>query len=331
MSKLPLTFACWDYDRMKALETGAVAPEGIDLNMLPLSVEETFFRQLRNHEFDACELSLSSYVLTLNEERPPFIAIPVFPSRFFRHQSIFVNRDSGITRPEDLRGKRVGTPEYQMTAGVWQRGILADEFGVDVSSVQYVTGALNPGTGKREEKIALSLPPEISVTPIDDGQNLSDMLESGEIDAIYTAPAPASFRTSDQVGRLFEDFVDVEKDYFRRTGIFPIMHVVAVKRDLVEEHPWVARSLMKAFDASLAKAYDDLRQASALKVMLPWLHQHVKDTVEALGENWWKYGLEPNRHVLETFLRYSHDQGLARELRRPEDLFAAGTNEAFRV
>lgn len=331
MAKLPLTFSCWDYDRVKALLTGAVAPEGIDLRVLPLSVEETFFRQIRNQEFDASELSLSSYVLTLNQENPPFIAIPVFPSRFFRHQSIFVNRDSGIESPSDLVGKRVGTPEYQMTAGVWQRGILSDDFGVGVSSVEYVTGALNPGTGKREEKIPLSLPPEISVTPIDDGQNLSDMLAAGEIDAIYTAPAPASFGTAPTVRRLFEDFVAVEKDYYARTGIFPIMHVVAIKREIVDANPWVPRSLMKAFDASIDRARDDLSQGAALKVMLPWLQQHVRETVDALGEDWWPYGLDKNRHVLETFLRYSHEQGLAAVRHAPEDVFAAGTGESFRV
>lgn len=331
MSRLALTFACWDYDRIKALLTGAVRPEGIDLNILPLTVEETFFRQLRHREFDVCELSLSSYVLTLNEPDPPFIAIPVFPSRYFRHQSIYVNTESGIRRPEDLIGKRVGTPEYQMTAGVWQRGMLSDDHGVKVTDVEYRTGALNPGVGRREEKIPLDLPPEISVTPIADGENLSDLLAAGELDAIYTAPPPASFGTVPHVRRLFEDFVEVEKDYFRRTGIFPIMHVVALKRELVAAHPWVARSLMKAFDAALEVAVDDLRQGAALKVMLPWLHQHVQETVDALGDQWWPYGIEPNRTVLETFLRYSHEQGLASTLRAPEELFAAGTAESFRV
>lgn len=331
MSKLALTFACRDYDRMKALQTGAVTPEGIDLNFLPLSVEETFFRQLRNQEFDVCELSMSSYTLTLDAAETPFIAIPVFPSRYFRHQSIFIRKDAGITSPADLKGRRIGTPEFQMTAGVWQRGFMADEYGVDVGSVEYVTGALNPGVGKREEKIELDLPDHIHVTPIAEGKCLSDMLRDGEIDAIYTAPAPRSFVESDNVVRLFEDFVNVEKDYYARTGIFPIMHVVALKREVVEKAPWVPRSLMKAFDESLQRMYAELRDGSALSVMLPWLHQHVNETVEALGSHWWDYGLESNRHVLETFLRYSHDQGLAKTRRRPEELFASGTGDAFRV
>jgi 4,5-dihydroxyphthalate decarboxylase len=327
MSLLPLTFACWDYDRIKPLQDGVVRPEGIDLNVLPLRVEETFFRALRGAEFDLCELSLSSYLLTRNRENPPFIAIPVFPSRFFRHQSIYVNTDR-VSSPSDLVGKRVGTPEFQMTAGVWQRGILADEYGVPIDSVEYVTGALS-GSRRREEKIALSLPDNIRVTPIEEGRNLSQMLADGEIDAIYTAPAPSTFGVVPHVRHLFEDFVSVEKDYYARTGIFPIMHVVAIKTEVYERHPWIARSLLKAFDESLAVAYASLRERSALKVMLPWLQEHVTETVDALGEGYWDYGIEKNRHVLETFARYSYDQGLSRTLRTPEEMFAPGVDEAF--
>jgi len=326
---LRLSLACWDYDRVRALQDGRVRPEGIELDFLPLHVEETFFRALRGQEFDVCELSLSSYVLTLNSDSPPFVAIPVFPSRFFRHQSIYVNTDT-IASPADLVGKRVGVPEFQMTASVWQRGILADEYDVPVESVEYVTGVLN-GSGRREEKLALDLPADIRVSTVPEGTNLSRMLAAGEIDAIYTAPAPDSFGQAPNVGQLFPDFVDVEQDYFRRTGIFPIMHVVAIKRRVWEEHPWIARSLMKAFDESLQIAYRDLQQRSALKVMLPWLQQHVRGTIEALGTNWWDYGLESNRHVLDTFLRYSHDQGLARRRLAPEDLFVAGVDEAIPI
>ncbi|KQV06439.1 hypothetical protein [Leifsonia sp. Root112D2] len=329
MSRLQLSFACWDYDRVRALQDGRVRPEGIDLNFLPLRVEETFFRALRGHEFDVCELSLSSYLLTLNAEHPPFIAIPVFPSRFFRHQSIYVNTDK-IGSPVELVGKRVGTPEFQMTAGVWQRGLLADEYGVPVDSVEYVTGVLN-GAGKREEKIPLDLPPEIRVSTVPEGANLSEMLASGEIDAIYTAPAPDSYGTSPKVQHLFPDFVSVEKEYYQRTKIFPIMHVVALKRSLYEANPWIARSLMKAFDESLQLAYSDLAQRSALKVMLPWLQEHLSETIDALGSGYWDYGIERNRHVLETFAHYSHMQGLSKTLHSPEDMFAFGADESFLV
>lgn len=327
MTRLPLSFACWDYDRVKALQDGRVRPEGIDLNFLPLRVEETFYRQLRHQEFDVAELSLSSYLLTLNEPEPPFVAIPVFPSRFFRHQSIYVNSGSGIEKPADLVGRRVGTPEYQMTAGVWQRGILAEEYGVPVESVHWYTGAIEGG--HREEKIPLDLPPEISVTPIPPGRTLSAMLAAGEIDAICSATQPSCFGREPRVRHLFEDFKQVEKDYYRRTGIFPIMHTVVIRREVHRRHPWVARTLTKAFEESLRIAYEDLAHRGALKVMLPWLQDHVRETVEALGEGWWDYGLERNRHVLETFARYSHQQGLAHRVHAVEEMFVTAADDAF--
>lgn len=329
MNRLQLSFACWNYDRMRALQDGSVRAEGIDLNFLSLPVEETFYRQLRHQEFDVCELSLSSYLLTLNRDEPPFVALPVFPSRSFRHQSIYINADSGIKRPEDLVGKRIGTPEYQLTAGVWQRGILAEEYGVPVDSVQYFTGGIEePG---RDEKIQLDLPPSISVTPIGADQTLSQMLADGEIDAICSPSQPSSFGKFPQVRHLFEDFVAVEKDYYRRTRIFPIMHTVVIRRELFERHPWIARSLMKAFTESLEVAYADLRHRNALKVMLPWLHQHLEETLEALGAGYWDYGLEQNRHVLETFARYSHEQGLASQVRTAEEMVLAAASDSFRL
>ncbi len=315
---------------MRGLMDGRVPVEGIDLDFIPLTVEETFYRQLRHQDFDLCELSLSSYVLTLNEPEPPFIAIPVFPSRFFRHQSIYVNADSGIESPRDLIGKRVGTPEFQMTAGVWERGILADEYDVPIDSVRYFTGALT-GSKRREEKVALDLPANLSVTPIADGKNLSDMLAAGEIDAIYTAPAPSTYGKAPQVRHLFEDFKDVEQAYFEKTRIFPIMHTVAIKRALYERHPWIARSLIKAFEQSLELAYQDLKERSALKIMLPWLQAHLTETLEVLGSGYWDYGIEANRHVLEAFTRYSYDQGLAKRLLTAEELFADGADDGFQL
>lgn len=329
MSRLPLSFACWDYDRTRALQDGRIRPEGIDLNFLPLPVEETFYRQLRHQEFDVSEMSLSSYLLTLEQPEPPFVALPVFPSRFFRHQSIYVNTANGIDAPADLVGKRVGTPEYQMTAGVWQRGILAEEHGVPVDSVHYFTGALEDRG--RSEKLALDLPGNIRVTPIGGEQSLSQMLASGELDAVYSAGQPSCLGRAPHVRHLFEDFVAVERDYHARTGIFPIMHVVVVKRSVYERHPWVARSLYKAFDASLRLAYEDLLTRNALKVMLPWLQQHVADTVAALGEGWWDYGLAANRHVLEKFAAYSFEQGLAKRRWTPEEIVLPEADDGYRL
>jgi 4,5-dihydroxyphthalate decarboxylase len=330
VTKVRMTLACWNYDRTRALLDGTVSPDGIDLTYLNLPVEETFFRMLRHREFDAAEMSLSSYVVSLFKPEPPFVAIPVFPSRAFRHSCVFVNAACGITRPQDLVGRRVGTPEYQMTAGVWIRGILADEFGVPPASVAYFTGGEEePG---RPEKLALDLPPEFRVQRIGPGQTLSSMLAAGEIDALYTARTPSSFRAHDaKVRRLFDDFVAVERDYYRRTHIFPIMHTVVIRRDVYERHPWVAQSLFKAFGAAQRETYADFDQTAAYKAMLPWLIAHVEDARREMGGDFWPYGLEPNRHVLATFLRYAVDQGLAKRALQPDELFVKETLEGFKI
>src|SRR5438132_5161732 len=254
MAKLRLTLACWNYDRTRALLEERVPIDGIELTYLNLVVEETFFRMLRHREFDAAEMSLSSYTLSLFRENPPFIAIPIFPSRFFRHSCIYVNSASGIREPKDLIGKRVGNPEYQMTAPVWIRGILADEYGVPIDAVTYRTGGEEePG---RSEKLNLDLPANIKVERIGVAETLSAMLRDGAIDALYTARMPSSFRAGDgRVRRLFDDYVDVERDYYRRTDIFPIMHTVAIRREVYERDRWLAQSLYKAFCARQRLTY----------------------------------------------------------------------------
>lgn len=328
MSKLNLTFGCWNYDRTRALADGSVRADGIDLNFLEMPVEETFFRMLRHREFDVAELSLSSYAVTRFRDPPPFIAIPVFPSRFFRHSSIFVNANAGVLAPKDLIGKRVGNPEYQMTAPAWIRGILSDHYGVPADSVTYVTGGEE--TPGRSEKIKLELPPNFKVERIGSTQTLAQMLADGEIDALYTARTPSTFRTRpDRVKRLFPDFVNVEREYFRTTGVFPIMHTVAIRREVYEANRWVAQSLTKAFVEAQRKTYDDLRESAALKAMLPWLTSHVEETVAEMGEDFWPYGFASNRKTLATFLRYHHEQGLSKRRLDPEELFAPETLESF--
>jgi 4,5-dihydroxyphthalate decarboxylase len=330
MARLPLTLACWDYDRTRALADGSIRPDGIDLNYLALPVEETFFRMLRHREFDAAEMSLSSYTVSLQRDDPPFIAIPVFPSRFFRHASIFVAAKSGIREPKELAGKRVGTPEYQMTAPVWIRGILQDEYGVDPAGVDYLTGGEEePG---RDEKLTLDLPARFKVTRIGPRQTLSAMIAAGEIDALHTARAPSTFYSQPgAVRRLFENYVAVERAYFRKTRIFPIMHTVVIRRDLYRAHPWIAQSLQKAFVLAQRKTYDDLSITAALKTMLPWQIAHVEDARRELGEDWWAYGFAANRPVLETFLRYHHEQGLSKRRLAPEELFAPEALESFSI
>ncbi len=330
MAKLHLSLACWDYDRTRALADGSVRPEGIDLIYQNLFVEETFFRMLRNREFDAAEMSLSSYCVSLMREDPAFIAIPVFPSRFFRHSCIFVSAKSGIREPKDLAGKRIGVPEYQMTAPVWIRGILQDEYGVDPAGCEYRTGGEEePG---RDEKLKLELPAKFKVKPIGPEQTLAQMISAGELDAMHTARAPSTFHTQPgKVKRLFENYVEVEKAYYRKTKIFPIMHTVVIRRDLYEKNRWIAQSLYKAFVQAQRKTYEHLNTTMALTSMLPWQVAHVEEARALLGEDWWPYGFAPNRDVLETFLRYHHEQGLSRRRLKVEELFAPETLESFRV
>jgi len=276
------------------------------------------------------EMSLSSYTVSMFREPRPFVAIPIFPSRFFRHSCIYVNANAGIREAKDLIGKRVGNPEYQMTAPVWIRGILSDHYGVPVDSVTYYTGGEEePG---RSEKIRLDLPPNIKVQPIGPGQTLSKMLFDGEIDALYTARMPSSFlKGGGKVKRLFEDYEPVERNYFRETGIFPIMHTVALRRDVYEAHPWIAQSMMKALVASQQRCYEDLYETAALKTMLPWLTAHVEQAKREMGDDFWPYGFEKNEATLRTFLRYSFEQGLSKRLLEPRELFAPQTLESFRI
>jgi 4,5-dihydroxyphthalate decarboxylase len=242
MSNIRLTLACWNYDRTRGLTDGSIRPDGIDLTYLNLPVEETFFRMVRNREFDVAEMSLSSYTVSLFREDPPFVAIPIFPSRMFRHGSIFISAKSGIREPKDLIGKRVGNPEYQLTALVWIRGMLADEYGIAPSSVEYrIGGQEQPG---REEKIALQLPPEIKIQRIGPDQTLSQMLAEGEIDALCAPRIPSTlFTRPKDVRRLFENYAEVERAYFAKTRIFPIMHTFVIRRDVYRAYPW-AKSAM---------------------------------------------------------------------------------------
>jgi 4,5-dihydroxyphthalate decarboxylase len=328
MARLRLTLACGDYDRTRALQEDAIRPDGIELTYVRLPVEETFFRMMRHQEFEVAEMSLSSYVVSLQQEPAPFVALPVYTSRMFRHSGIFCNREAGIVEPTDLKGKRVGTPEFQLTACVWIRGILDEHHGVPVDSMTYVTGGQeSPG---RIEKAALNLPPTVTVERAPAGRTLSSMLVSGEIDALCTPRTPVPFLARDpRVGRLFTDVIGVERDYFAQTGIFPIMHVVVIRRDIYERYPWAAQSLYKAFLAAKAQAYQRLRDSSALAAMLPWMIQQREQAEEMLGADFWSYGLrERDRHTLATFLRYHHAQGLSERLFTPEELFVPESVES---
>lgn len=327
-TRIPVSLACWDYDRTQALAEGAVVPEGIDLTYLCLPVEETFFRMLRHREFDAAEMSLASYVTSLaaSPDDPPFVAVPVFPSRAFRHNGIYVHAGAGIREPRDLVGRTVGVPEYQLTAAVWIRGILADRHDVPVSSVRYRTGGMHsPG---RVEKQALDLPPDIDVAPIPADRTLAEMLVSGEIDALYAPRTPSPFAQGHpDVRRLFPNPRAVEETYAAETGIFPIMHVLVMRRELHERHPWMARTLSAAFERAKDLAEQRMGETAASRYMLPWLYDEVESTRRLLGSDPWPYGVEPNRPTLDVFLRYAHEQGLTGRRLDVDELFVPSSRE----
>ena len=330
-----LSFACGDYDRVRALRDGRVRPDGLDLIFLPLGPEEIFFRQLVHAEFDASEMSLGSYVLGRGRAEPaPFVAIPVFPSRAFRHSSVYVHAGAGIDRPEDLRGKRVGVAEYQLTANVWLRGIIEDDHGVRPSEIQWFTGGLEqPG---RREKSAVRLPADVRVEAIGEGRTLSSMLERGEIDALFTPRLPEPFvRGASTVRRLFADHRAVEAEYYRRTHVFPIMHTVVIRRQVYERDPWIAQSLVKALAEAKRLCAASMYESATLAYMLPWLVDDIEATRALMGpdidRDWWPYGVEPNRATLETFLRYALAQGLVERPLTVDELFAKETLDTFRI
>ncbi|MDG6901467.1 MAG: ABC transporter substrate-binding protein [Nitrososphaerota archaeon] len=335
MPKLRLSLAVSDYDRTRALMEGKVQPEGIDLH--PVTIDgggtEVNFRMLRYKEFDASEMSMGSYILSLFEEDPPFIAIPVFPFRTFRHSYIFINAKSGIRSPKDLKSKRVGIPRYQQSACVWIKGILSEHYGVPITSVNYVQGGVeDPG---RWEGLSLKLPRGVKLETAPRSKRLSDMLEAGEIDALYSARVPSGFtQGSKNIKRLFPDYVSEEKKYYRKTGVFPIMHTIVIRKEVYEKDRWVAQALFKAFQESKQQAYSQFyspRGNLGTKFMLPWITTYLEEVRELLGWDFYPYGIEQNRKTLQALLRYTHEQGLAKRLLRPEQIFAEGTKEQFKV
>jgi 4,5-dihydroxyphthalate decarboxylase len=330
MSNIHLTLACEDYDRTRALRDGSVKAEGIELNYLVLPVEEIFWRMLRNEEFDVAELSMGAFLVAAAQGRRSFIAIPVFPSRTFRHRCIFVNVSSGIKRPEDLKGRRVGVPEYTMTASVWLRGLLQHEYGVAPEEIHWFQGGEEqPG---RKDRVDFDLPAKIRLDVIPEDRTLNEMIESGEIDALMSPRMPSCFlRGSSRVQRLFPDFKRVEMEYFRRTGIFPIMHVIALRAEVYENNHWVAQSLNKAFCEAKDFCFQQIYDSNVLRTSLPWNVAEYEETRDLMGEDYWPYGFAANRHVLETLHSYLLEQGLIKQRLDLEKLFAPNTLEAFKI
>jgi 4,5-dihydroxyphthalate decarboxylase len=304
MSKLNLTVALGDYDRTLALRLGLVQPEGVELNVLTLSPEEMFYRMGRFREFDVSEFSLSTYTIRRGRGEP-FIAIPVFPSRMFRHSSVYVRDGAGIAEPKDLRGKRMGVPKYHMTAAVWIRGLLEDDYGVAPKDMHWVEG----GEGARVKEVDVTLPPDLPHRYVSAERNLGEMLVAGELDAYMGARKPAAYGKG--VSRLFPDYRRVEREWYEKTGIFPIMHTVVLREELARQHPWLPRSLYTAFMESKRHAYQRLESTAALATSLPWQVAEGEETRALLGDDPFPYGLARNRHNIETLVAHSHRQGLA--------------------
>ncbi len=329
MGKLQLSVAIGDYDRMRPLVDGLVQIDGVDPQFMLLDPEEIFFRAFRHADFDICELSLSSYSVKTAAGTSAYIAVPVFPSRAFRHTAVYVRTDR-IKKPADLKGRRIGVPEYQLTANIWVRLFLEEDYGIRPSDITWVRGGYeHPG---RIEKISLNLPANVVVENASAGVTISDLLANGELDAVMGPRAPSCFeRGHPDVGYLFADPQQAATDWYRRTRIFPIMHTLGIRRALAERHPWLPVAAYKAFDRSKAIAVAKLADTSATKVTLPFVEEQLRSARLLMGEDFWAYGLEPNREVLRRFLERHHAEGLSSRLLTPEELFHPASLDLHKI
>jgi len=302
---------------------------GVDLTALRLQPEEIFYRFTHFREWDVSEMSFAKIVSFASQEDRTFVPIPVFPSRVFRHSSIYVLADGGIVRPEQLAGKRIGVPEWAQTAAVYSRGMLAHEYGVDLKSIHWHQGGVNQAG--RAEKTKLNLPAGLRCTVVQE-RSLSQMLLAGELDAVLSARAPAPFESGDaRVRRLFEDYRTVELAYWKKTGIFPIMHVLAMRREVYERYPWVAMNLVKGFEEAKNRSLARASDITASLFPLPWTPDHARLSRELLGADFWPYGIEPNRKTLEAFTQYAFEQGVGHRKLAIEDLFPPEVQTSFKV
>jgi 4,5-dihydroxyphthalate decarboxylase len=329
MTKLTVSLAACDYDRTRALFNGKVSIAGCDVVATPMAPEEAFHRAFRFQEFDITELSLSTYMNVTDRGTSHYTAIPVFPSRLFRHSSIYVRTDRGIEKPEDLKGKTLGVPEYQMTAAVWIRGILQDEYGVKPADIRWRNGGLEqPG---RKQNVPLDLPNGVELQAISNDETLAQQLDEGKIDGLVTALAPSCFGKNPLIRRLFVDYRTAEEEYFRRTGIFPIMHVVGIRKSLLAQHPWLAVNTYVAFLEAKRLCYRDMEKIGHVFTTLPWPVEELKRARELMGEDFWSYGVQQNARELEAITRYAHEQGLTQRRLALEDLFAPSTFDLAKV
>lgn len=329
MANLRLALAIGEYDHVRDLLDGTVAVGGVDLTVLRLPIEEIFYRFTLHREFDVSEMSLAKIVALAAQGDPGFVALPVFPSRVFRHSSIYVRSDSGLTDPRQLAGKRVGVPEWAQTAAVYSRGMLAHEYGVDLASIHWHQAGVNqPG---RVEKVKLNLPAGVNLSVVSD-RSLSQMLIDGALDAMLSARPPAPLLAGDtRIRRLFDAPRAVEEAYFRATGIFPIMHVVALRRTLYERHPWLAMNLYKAFEEAKRRSVERAADITASFYPLPWTSELVHAAQALFGGDIWPYGIEANRVTLDAFLQYAFEQGVCNRRLTTSELFPPEVASRYKV
>jgi 4,5-dihydroxyphthalate decarboxylase len=321
MSNLKLTLACWDYDRTRPLIDGRVKPEGIDLDVKVMRPREMFPRMLEKKEFEISELSLGSYVTLKGRDSCPFVAVPITLSKIFRHSCIYVRTDAGIKMPQDLKGKRVGTTQLGSTGTVFMNGMMQHEYGVGLDDIHWFIGGLDAPTSP--PLLPLNLPATVKVEYLPSDQTLEGMLEARELDALFALYIPNIFQNdSPHIARLFPNYYEVERDYYSRTRIFPIMHTVVVREDIYRQHPWVTGSIYKAFCEARDLAVNGLYDTDALRLSLPWLISHIEETWRVLGKDFWAYGLESNRPALEAIGQYVYEQGFSPRAVSPEELFA---------
>ena len=327
-ARLQLSLAMGDYDRTRAIVDGRVSIDGVDPVCMLLSPEEMFFRAFRHHDFDISELSMASYCVTVARGDPHYIGVPVFLSRAFRHTSVYIRLDRGIDKPADLKGRRIGIAEYQQSANVWVRGILEDDYGVKPADITWVQGGMD--TPGRPEKLKLDLPDDVVVEPAPAGKTLNDMFVAGEIDGFIGPRWPQCFDAGHpQVGRLFHDSILAASDYYARSGIFPIMHLLGVRRVLAEKHPWLPGALLKAFTDAKRLAIDALNDTSATKVTMPFVEDNLGIAKRLMGLDYWPYGADANRDVLDAFCDMHHRQGLSARRLSVDELFHPSTYEAY--
>jgi 4,5-dihydroxyphthalate decarboxylase len=329
MAKLTLSVAVGEYDRTRALVDGSVAIDGVDPIYMTLGPEEIFFRAFRGTEFDICELSLSSYTVKTAQGNCPYVAVPAFVSRMFRHTAIYVRTDR-VKTPADLKGRKVGIPEYQLTANVWARALLADEYGVKPADIHWIRGGIEEAG--RPEKITVKLPEGVRLDNAPEGVTISALLEAGEIDG-FIAPRPPKLveKGHPHIGWLFPDPITAAKDYYKRTGIFPIMHVVGIRRELAERHPWLPGAVYKAFEQAKAVCMAKLSDTSATKVTLPFVEETLREARALMGEDFWSYGVDKNRKTLDYFLGQHFAQGLSSRRVAVDEMFHPATYETFKL